>query len=216
MWHSQLFSMESGVIALMKSDTRNKMVMGAIELIRQRGVNATSVREVVRHTDTPRGSIRYHFPEGKLQLVKEAIAMAGKEATQPLAFLMTEHGAIKGLGEFIDIWKNILEKSHFKSGCPILAVATEQYLGDDSNSNAEDEQQLLKLADDIFQEWQGIVAQALQKDGIETNRAQRLANLIISSVEGAIAMCRAAQTTQPLEDVKIELKLILHNVIHSN
>ena len=39
----------------MTSDTRAKMVAGAADLMSRRGVNATSMREVVRHTGTPRG-----------------------------------------------------------------------------------------------------------------------------------------------------------------
>lgn len=39
----------------MTSDTRAKMVAGAADLVSRRGVNATSLREVVRHTGTPRG-----------------------------------------------------------------------------------------------------------------------------------------------------------------
>ena len=73
----------NGVI-MMKSATRNKMVVGAADLMSRRGVNATSVREVVRQTDTPRGSIAHHFPRGKQQLLEEALAYAGREVSEPL------------------------------------------------------------------------------------------------------------------------------------
>ena len=71
----------------MTSDTRAKMVAGAADLMSRRGVNATSMREVVRHTGTPRGSIGHHFPGGKQQLIEDALVFAGKQVSGPLEHL---------------------------------------------------------------------------------------------------------------------------------
>ena len=81
----------------MSSNTRVKMVAGAADLMSRRGVNATSMRDVVRHTGTPRGSIGHHFPRGKQQLIEDALVFAGRQVSGPLAHLMQEHGAISGL-----------------------------------------------------------------------------------------------------------------------
>ena len=64
----------------MTSDTRAKMVAGAADLMSRRGVNATSLRDVVRHTNTPRGSLGHHFPRGKQQLIEDALMFAGKQS----------------------------------------------------------------------------------------------------------------------------------------
>ncbi len=178
--------------------TRNKMIAGAMELIRRRGLNATSVREVVRYTDTPRGSIKHHFPNGKVQLVTEAIQLAGQEVSLPLGKVMAKHNSIDGLAIFIGWWRNILQESNFEAGCPILAVASEQYLAEDGNPNAEVEVQLLQLVDATFKEWQQILQSALHRDGIALTRASQLANLIIASIDGTVAMCRASINTTSL------------------
>src|SRR5260370_42076532 len=112
----------------MNSDTRAKMVAGAADLLSRRGVNANSVREVVRHSGTPRGSIGHHFPRGKQQLIEDAIAFAGAEVSAPLEHLMRERGAIAGLRAFIALWRRTLEASHFEAGCPVLAGGCEQYV----------------------------------------------------------------------------------------
>lgn len=197
----------------MKKETRNKMVLGAMDLIRRRGVNATSVREVVRYTDTPRGSIKHHFPNGKLQLVIEAVELAGKEVSQSLQYFMNEKGTINGLRKFIGMWRNILESTNYAAGCSVLAVASEQYIGEDGNPQLEAEKQLLELAESIFKEWQYILEASLQRDGVESLRARRLARLIISSIEGTVALCRASQNSLPLDDVQIELEILLNNLI---
>jgi AcrR family transcriptional regulator len=52
------------------------MIAGAADLVGRLGVNATSMREVVRYTETPRGSIAFHFPGGKVELVQDPIFAA--------------------------------------------------------------------------------------------------------------------------------------------
>lgn len=193
----------------MGTGTRDKMVTGAVELIRRRGVNATSVREVVRHTDTPRGSIRHHFPNGKLQLVEEAVALAGLEVTVPLRELTASMGALAGLRMFIGLWKKVLEAMEFRFGCPVMAVAIEQYIGEDGNPQPDAEQRLLQQADAIFTEWRQILEVAMVKDGVEAVRARRLATLIISSIEGTAALCRAAGNSAAIDDLQAELELAL-------
>jgi len=202
----------------MTSKTRARMVAGAADLMSRRGVNATSMREVVRHTGTPRGSISHHFPRGKQQLIEDAIAFAGAQVAEPLQRLAIERGAVGGLRTFIDLWRQTLEKTNFKAGCPVLAVAVEQYVSEDTDANAnaassDAEQHLLNLADGVFAEWQRILSTALKREGVSAARARRLAALVVASVEGTVAMCRAARSSHPLDDVKLELELALKSAI---
>src|SRR3954454_11368247 len=59
------------------TDTRQKMVLSAVQLLREEGIARTGFRDVVAHSGTPRGSIAHHFPGGKTQLVGEAVRLAG-------------------------------------------------------------------------------------------------------------------------------------------
>jgi hypothetical protein len=54
---------------------------------------------------------------------------------------------------------------------------------------------------------------ALRRDGVSPVRARRLAALVIASVEGTVAMCRASRSAQPLDDVRQELELVLTSAI---
>ncbi|MDI4233466.1 TetR family transcriptional regulator [Bradyrhizobium sp. Arg237L] len=201
----------------MTSGTRAKMVAGAADLLSRRGVNATSMREVVRHTGTPRGSVSHHFPRGKQQLIEDAIVFAGAQVSKPLDHLTRERGAIDGLRAFIALWRQTLERSKFQAGCPVLAVAVEQYVSDAmDNAGAPDEaaqRHLLDLADGVFADWQRIMIAALRRDGVPPARARRLAALVVASVEGTLAMCRAARNAQPLDDVRQELEAVLSAAI---
>ena len=201
----------------MSSNTREKMVAGAADLMSRRGVNATSLRDVVRHTGTPRGSIGHHFPRGKQQLIEDALVFAGTQVSGPLAHLTHKHGAIGGLRAFIALWRQTLEKSRFQAGCPVLAVAVEQYVNDATEKDGEPDEaaqkHLLDLAEGVFADWQKIMITALRREGIAAARARRLAALVIASVEGTVAMCRAARSAQPLDDVRQELELILSSAL---
>src|SRR5258708_12625483 len=55
------------------------MIRAASELFRQRGYHATTFSDVVRESGAPRGSTYFHFPGGKQELAREAIARAGEE-----------------------------------------------------------------------------------------------------------------------------------------
>jgi AcrR family transcriptional regulator len=196
--------------------TRDKMVAGAADLMRRRGINATSVREVVRATGTPRGSIGHHFPDGKAQLIEEAVLLAAREVTVPLRRLMEERGAIAAVRAFIALWRQALEESNYEAGCPVLAVAVEQYVGDGKepgDADARAHARLLDLAHKAFAEWQQIIIGALRREGVPAARARRLAALIVSAVEGATALCRAAHSAAPLDDVRQELEAALSDAI---
>jgi AcrR family transcriptional regulator len=199
------------------TNTRMRMVAGAADLMSRRGVNATSMREVVRHTATPRGSIGHHFPRGKQQLIEDAIVFAGAQVSKPLERLTLDRGAIAGLRAFIALWRQILETTKFEAGCPVLAVAVEQYVSDamDHEGTPDDaaQQRLLDLADGVFADWQRIMITALRQEGVAPARARRLAALVVASIEGTVAMCRAARSAQALDDVRQELELVLSSAL---
>jgi AcrR family transcriptional regulator len=201
----------------MSSDTRAKMVAGAADLMSRRGVNATSMREVVRHTGTPRGSIGHHFPRGKQELIEDALVFAGKQVSGPLEHLTQSRGAVAGLRAFVALWRQTLERTKFQAGCPVLAVAVEQYVNDATEKDGEPDeaaqQRLLDLANGVFADWQRIMFTALRREGVAPARARRLAALVIASTEGTVAMCRAARSAQPLDDVGQELELVLSNAL---
>ncbi|MCK1734940.1 TetR/AcrR family transcriptional regulator [Bradyrhizobium sp. 138] len=198
----------------MTSSTRDKMIAGAADLMSRRGVNATSMRDVVRHTATPRGSIGHHFPDGKRQLIAEAVTFAGKQVSTPLEKAMSDRGAIGGLRAFVASWRRRLEATGFEAGCPVLAVAVDRDVGEASDKDDEaTRQNLLDLADGVFTEWRLIMRAALLREGLAAERAERLATLVIASIEGTVAMCRASRSADALDQVQDELETVLSDAL---
>jgi len=190
--------------------TRDKMIVGAADLMSRRGVNATSMRDVIRHTATPRGSISHHFPDGKRQLIAEAVTFAGRQVSIPLEKAMNERGVIGGLRAFVASWRRRLEATGFEAGCPVLAVSVDRYVGEPNDKDDETAQRhLLDLAGGVFADWRQIMHAALLREGLAADRATRLATLVVASIEGTVAMCRASRSADALDQVQEELEMIL-------
>jgi AcrR family transcriptional regulator len=177
---------------------RERMIESAGTLLRERGLAGTSFREVLAHSGAPRGSIYHHFPEGKNQLVEAAVRAAGVAGGQLIAAGAASGDPVATLRGFIQLWGQSLEASGYEAGCPLVAVTT---------AAGADEPELRAAAAEAFATWQGALAAGLRDAGLSRARARRLATTILAGVEGAVILCRAQRSGQPLKDVGAELEL---------
>ena len=176
------------------------MVRGAAELLRQRGYSGTGFREVIEVTDAPRGSIYHHFPGGKAQLAEEAVDYVGALAGESIA----DRDPIAALRGFVELWRVGFERSGYRAGCPIAAVAVESH---------DEAPQLLDSAAAAFGRWHEAFSNGLRTSGLPADRADRLAALVVAAVEGAIVLSRAQRDPAPLLDVAAELELAIEDAL---
>jgi TetR/AcrR family transcriptional repressor of lmrAB and yxaGH operons len=175
-----------------RSDTRRKMIAGAALAIGTRGVGAMSLRDLAKEAGVPLGSTYHHFPGGKAQLAEEAVSSIGRKVTRLVDKARAE-GIEAALAAFARVWRELLVETDFRTGCPVLAVAT----GDDPG--------LTETARAIFATWQELMVDGLVADGVPAERAPGLARMIIASLEGAVAVGRAERSLEPLDQVSAEL-----------
>ena len=177
----------------MDNDVRDCMVAGAMALLAERGLQATSFTEVLSATGAPRGSLYHHFPEGKDQLVAAAIDRAGAmlaDAMEPA----TDAPATAVVARFLAIWRAVLTRSGCEAGCAVLAVTV-----------ASDSPDLLMHASAVFRGWRELLADLLHRGGLSSGPARRLAVVMIASVEGAVVLARAERSLEPFEIVAQQL-----------
>lgn len=179
-----------------RGDTRRRMLGTAIELIHEGGAGGVTVDAVLGRSHAPRGSVYHHFPGGRDQIVREAAAMAADAMTSVVAGL-AELPPVQGLRAFVGVWKEMLSGSDFQAGCPVAAVTV-------SGTTADPE--LLELVAATFAEWKSLCAAALRRSGIDDAEADRISTMAVASIEGAIIMCRAARSLEPLDVVGAELE----------
>jgi AcrR family transcriptional regulator len=176
----------------MTQDTRTRMIHGAALLVGARGAKSTSLRDLAREAGVPLGSTYHYFPEGKRQLVDEAVVVVGNRIDHLIERARLQ-GAEAALHAFADGWRSVLESTDFRSGCPVLAVALEE------------DPALRETANRIFDRWQESLVENFTASGVPPSRAPRLARTTVAAIEGAVALCRAEHSFEPLEDVLAEL-----------
>ena len=57
------------------------MLISAAEVLRERGAAGVTIDEVLARSGAPRGSVYYHFPGGRNQILTEALQFAGEAIT---------------------------------------------------------------------------------------------------------------------------------------
>ncbi|MDZ5842307.1 TetR/AcrR family transcriptional regulator [Stenotrophomonas maltophilia] len=179
------------------SDAPQRVIDAAAQMLARVGLNATSIREVTKLADAPLGSTYHHFPGGKQELLARATLMAG-DKVEALLVALLNGGAVQGLQQFLAMWRERLLRSGFRAGCPVLAAAVEEPM------DAVPSQPRAAAAE-VFVRWHDHLATALVAEGHAPAAAGELASLVIASVEGAVAMCRALQDIAPFDQVAAQL-----------
>jgi len=171
------------------------MINGAALMVGARGAKSSSLRDLAREAGVPLGSTYHYFPSGKQQLVAEAVDTIGHRIDRLISRAAETPDA--ALDDFANGWRGVLQSTDFRSGCPVLAVALEE------------DPVLRKAANEIFDRWQNSLTRGLVSGGVDPERAPRLARTVVAAIEGAVALCRAEHSFEPLEDVLSELRVML-------
>lgn len=183
-----------------KTDTRQRMVASAALLLREHGVSGTSFAKVLEHSNGPRGSVGFHFPEGKAQLVTEAVRWAGGLVTRALSKARDENRpAHQVVAMICDFYRRQLTESDYTAGCPVGAVAQESHA----------DPHLRDAVLSVLSDWREELAASLAASGHDRPAAEELTDLVIASIEGAILMSRIDRSTRPLGIVERRLRPLL-------
>lgn len=187
---------------MLVTSPRERMIVSAALLIRERGAHPTAIADVLEHSGAPRGSAYHHFPGGRTQLLCEAVDYAGEFMATKLAQAPSSLDALDGLFSY---YRKELQRSNFRAGCPVVAVAVEA--GDPDKP--ERSQPVIDRAAAAFTRWQDVIAQRLTADGVAAPDAAALAMLVLASFEGAIVVSRAARDVEPLDLVQSQLRSLI-------
>ncbi|UGT65259.1 TetR/AcrR family transcriptional regulator [Nocardia asteroides] len=180
------------------------MVAGAADMLRRRGYNATSVRELAKHTGAPLGSTYHYFPGGKAQLAAEAVRFADGLVARTLTRELAA-GPIAGLRAFVESWRAIVLDSDFQAGCPVLAVSVEEH------PDLDAEPRIAAAA--AFTNWTDLLAAALRDHGATPDDATRTAALVVAAIEGGVAVCRAQRAIESLDRIADALEAVIRAVL---
>ena len=179
--------------------TRNKMLVSAAEVMRERGAAGVTIDAVLARSGAPRGSVYHHFPNGRNQILTEALRYAGDSITATIDDAV-DRGARVLLREYVEFWERLLIDCDFNAGCPVVAAAI---------GSADDELELSAEAGIILGRWCTALTRAFVSDGFDDADAASLAVMSIAALEGAIVLCRSTRCTLPLRQVGDQLEFLI-------
>src|ERR1700689_1586167 len=91
-----------------RGDVRSRMVEGAVLLLATKVVEGTSFAEVLKATDSPRGSVYHHFPGGKPELLHAALDLASERGLAAMEATRGQPSQIV-VERFLALWRALLD-----------------------------------------------------------------------------------------------------------
>jgi TetR/AcrR family transcriptional regulator, lmrAB and yxaGH operons repressor len=185
----------------MREPTKQRMLKTAADLLHRQGYASTGLNQILAESKAPRGSLYFHFPGGKEELVAQAIAGSADELTALLERLLASApDARAALDAIVAYFRGQLEQSSFTKGCPVATVALEQAATSDALHGA---------CAAAYRRWAHLIAIRLEAEGLPEERASSLANLCLATIEGALVLARAHRSVEPLLRAGAELRELL-------
>ena len=182
-----------------RSDAPERLVGVTATLLRERGVHAAGLKDIAQAAEVPMGSLYFHFPAGKNELVVAALQASGDLVTAVVEdFFTRAPTARQAVGDFIRFMATTLEQTHFRQGCPVATAGLELGADDDAIGG---------VIDRAFTRWAAIVEQHLDDDGYPDPRSKAV--LIVSALEGGLLLSRVKRSIEPLQTIAAAIDQLL-------
>jgi TetR/AcrR family transcriptional repressor of nem operon len=174
--------------------TKNKIMKTAIKLIFQKGIESTSISDIIKEAGVAKGSIFFHFPD-KQTLVSEAL----KQYENNFFIFLEQSLTGNTPGErLINFFKNV-SKTHkernYAGGCIFGNTALEM---------ADKNEIFTKIVSNVFKKWvrnlKDVIEEATKIGEIRNDiNPDVLATTIVAALEGGIMLSRLEKSGEPLE-----------------
>ena len=175
----------------MATGTKQRMIESAAELLREKGLTGMSFTDVTARSGAPRGVIYHHFPNGKVELVRDAVRWTGGSVLAGIGHLDADTPA--GLVEqFLGAIRHVLAESALGSSCAVAAVTLGTTVA--GESPATDAQAALVS-------WIDALAQALERLGTPADRAADVAATLVVVLQGSHVLTRATGSLETFDRV---------------
>ncbi|WP_165985562.1 TetR/AcrR family transcriptional regulator [Streptomyces sp. YIM 98790] len=179
------------------TETRKRLLDATQDLVETGGYFGTGLNQVIGRSGAPRGSLYFHFPGGKDQLVGESLRRSGRVIGEELAELAESASsaaqfaaaALRHLGDR-------LEESGWHKGCPVATVALETAATSDA---------LQQICAEVYGSWEA----ALRERLAGRPDAGDLAVTVLALIEGALLLARAHRSREPLDRVARQIGALL-------
>jgi AcrR family transcriptional regulator len=173
------------------SSAKERILDASSELFRRQGLTGTGIKQILDQAQAPFGSLYHHFPGGKDELAAETVKRAGAYYGQLVTEkLLAEPDLVSGVREAFIAAGRDLAATGYADACPVETVALEV---------ASTNERLRLATAEVFDSWLDGLTALMRSEGIEATQARALAHTILSALEGAFVLARAARRTDALD-----------------
>ena len=184
-----------------KESSKDKLIKTASRLFQLQGYHATGLNQITKESGAPKGSLYYHFPDGKEQLALESVQLTANFVLEQIKDgLDKSSDPIKAIKDFINDIADRFQKERCKGGVPIASIALETSLIS---------KQLREACQTAYVSYQNVFSQKLLDSGFEENQAKDLGIVINSMVEGAFLLSFTMGNSEPLRKVAKQIPVLL-------
>lgn len=184
-----------------KESSKDKLIHTASRLFQLQGYHATGLNQITRESGAPKGSLYYHFPDGKEQLALESIQLTARFVSEQIANgLNISPDPVTAIQDFITDLAGRFEKEECKGGVPIASIALETSLISEP---------LREACQTAYGSFQHIFTQKLIRASFEEKRAEELGIIINAMIEGAFLLSFTMGNSEPLRLVAKQIPILL-------
>lgn len=184
-----------------KESSRDKLIYTASRLFQLQGYHGTGLNQITKESGAPKGSLYYHFPNGKEQLALESVELTTKfVAEQIRKGLENSANPVEAIQEFILDLAERFEREGGTGGVPIASIALETSLISEP---------LRKACQRAYETFQNIFMEKLLDAGYEEKHAAELSVVINAMTEGAFLLSFTTGHSEPLRLVARQIPALL-------
>ncbi|GAB1810412.1 TetR/AcrR family transcriptional regulator [Priestia megaterium] len=185
-----------------KGETKERIIKTAAHLFQLQGYHATGLNQIIKESKAPRGSVYYHFPNGKEELAIEAVKYTGRFVEQQIKESMAQVlDPAEAIQHFVEVTSKQFNNPESVEGIPVGLLASETALISEP---------LRQTCVDVFKTWANVFATKLIQHGYEVEEAETLGMTINSMIEGGIMFSLAHKDKQPLLLISQQIPFILN------
>ncbi|MBE8362745.1 TetR/AcrR family transcriptional regulator [Leptospira borgpetersenii] len=182
--------------------SRERLIQTTAQFLQEKGYYGTGLKDILKLSGTPSGSLYHYFPDGKEELTAAAIRSAGRRLEKQIETTIENHPDLyRALQEITSRLSQKLIDSGFQKGCPIATVVLEI---------AAESDRIQKVCSSIYFKWQNLLSAFLQRSEMKEDQVKPVSILLLAVIEGALVLCRAHRSIEPLEIVSKQLENILN------
>jgi TetR/AcrR family transcriptional regulator, lmrAB and yxaGH operons repressor len=184
-----------------KENSKDKLIKTASRLFQLQGYHATGLNQITKESGAPKGSLYYHFPNGKEQLAIESVRLTANFVSEQIVKgLNKTQDPAKAIQNLIEDMAKQFQKEARKGGIPIASVALETALISEP---------LREVCQSAYADFQALFTQKLVQAGFEESRAKDLGVVINSMIEGAFLISFTTGNVEPLLLVAKQIPVVL-------